>query len=224
VWLGDRAASCGVGTPSRAANIWEPAAQLKLCAVGLTKIMIENDKLANAVRGLTIAVWVLVALTAVQVAWTLWAWFRPQTFSSTEFETSSAVRSGGMTNEQIREDNEFSAYPPERKIERASLIVLTRYEKDGDRQKAVITEILKRTPDTRFFYNVGDEYHELSHMGTDHGHGDGQVAFLTGNPPRMNVSYSYEQERVGGLGHMPLAKIRELAQQSSTGSRTPRTS
>ncbi len=186
--------------------------------------MTETDKLASAVRGLTIAVWVLTALTALQMGWTLWAWLRPQTLSSTEFETSSGVKSGGMTDERIREDNEFSAYPPERKIERASLIVVTKYEKDGDRQKAVITEILKRKPDTRFFYNVGDEYHELSHIGTDHGHSDGQVAFLTGNPPRMNVSYSYEQERVGGLGHMPLAKIRELAQQSSAGSPTPRSS
>lgn len=127
--------------------------------------------------------------------------------------TTSSVRSGpsGTLGAEPSEDKSFHELPPEELAKRSSAILLTKYQKDGERLKSVVVEILKRQPNTDLFYKVGDEFTELSRWArgnTDYG--DGDVIFLTGSPASMRSSYSYRNGRIGGLGDMPLERLREM--------------
>jgi len=178
-------------------------------------MMDESDKLARAVRALAIAVWVLCLLTAAQLAFTLWAYWRPQTFVSQGYESAATAGSRAPSVESGTKDNDFFALSPEEKIKRASVILITKYEDEGAKLKAVIKEILKKQPDTRFYFSVGDEYHLASQFREgNEKYGDGQIVFLTGNPATMRESYSYSKDRVGALGQMPLTTLRQLVAQA----------
>jgi len=76
--------------------------------------------------------------------------------------------------------------------------------------KPVITEILKKRPDTRFYYSVGDEFAEGSGYVAGTEKYDGDVVFLTGNPARMRYSTTYSDGRIGGFGDVTLRCVREL--------------
>jgi hypothetical protein len=114
-------------------------------------------------------------------------------------------------------DNDFHARPPEEQIKRATVILLTQIQKQDDKHKEVISEIVKQGPDIRFYYKVGDEYAMLSHMpSADCGdcEGQGKVVFLLGNPAHMSSSYSYQDDRISGMGGLSLAQLREMAQRA----------
>ena len=106
--------------------------------------------------------------------------------------------------------------PLEQQIERASVIIVTRFEAATDgRMKAVVAEILKRDPGVRFQYQVGDEYASASYYpreGTDHG--DGSVVFFEGAVADMRYSTTFRGDRVGGLGDIPLKLFREKCTQT----------
>ncbi len=101
--------------------------------------------------------------------------------------------------------------PIETRIERATVIVLTRFEDAADgRKKAVIAEVLKHTPGTRFQYAVGDEYPSASYYPKDDViRGDGTVVFFEGTSADMRYSVSFQGERVSGLGDIPMTLLRE---------------
>jgi hypothetical protein len=111
-------------------------------------------------------------------------------------------------------DNDFHARPVEEKVKRATVILLTRLEKVGESHREVVVEIVKQKPSVRLYYKVGDEYERLSHRETpscEGCEGQGQVVFMLGNPASMASSFSYEGDRVQGLGDMPLEELRRLA-------------
>ncbi len=121
-------------------------------------------------------------------------------------EASSSV--GRMESEAGPDFNELSV---EEQIKRASVVALARFEpgKDGKRI-AVLTEILKQTPGTTFYYKVGEEFPDgsvYSQEGTEYG--DGLVIFFTGSPASMRMSMTYSGERIRGLGDIPLKLFRE---------------
>lgn len=106
----------------------------------------------------------------------------------------------------------FHDLPPREMIERASAILLVEHQEDGDKVKAVVTEVLKRTADTTLYYEVGDEFHNLSRaVRADHAYGEGSVVFLVGSPASMRTAYSFSGERLLGLGGMSLDELRALA-------------
>ncbi len=106
----------------------------------------------------------------------------------------------------------FHNLPPEEMIKQASVILLTKYEAEGTKLKAVVTEVVKREPDTTLYYAVGDEYHHLSRWsGETEVYGEGNVVFFVGSPAQMRTAYSYSEDRIGGLGGMPLSVLRALA-------------
>lgn len=96
-------------------------------------------------------------------------------------------------------------------IEQSSVIALAKYEPQPDgRVKAIITEFLKKEPDTTIYYNVGDEYPSASYFPKDNtSYGDGVVIFFTGSPATMRMSMSYSGNRISGLGDIPLALFRD---------------
>ena len=106
----------------------------------------------------------------------------------------------------------FHDLPPREMIERASAILLVEHHADGDKLRAVVTEVLKRTADTTLYYEVGDEFHHLSRaVLDDHAYGEGSVVFLVGSPASMRTAYSFSGDRLLGLGGMPLEELRARA-------------
>lgn len=94
--------------------------------------------------------------------------------------------------------------------------LLTSCEKDGNRYKAIVAEILKPEPDTILYYS-GDEYPTLSFFPKEgESCGEGQVVFLVGSPASMRSSYSFSGGRIGGLGDMPLSTLREMVKRKKS--------
>jgi hypothetical protein len=106
--------------------------------------------------------------------------------------------------------------PIEKQIERATVIVMTRFEDAADgRRKAVVAEILKHAPGARFQYAVGDEYPSASYYPKeDVIRGDGSVIFFEGASADMRYSVSFQGDRVSGLGDIPMKLFREKCNQS----------
>ncbi len=171
--------------------------------------MEPTESLTRAVRALTIAVWCLCAVVLAQLGLYFWSYFRAASFNATA-SASNRTTSENWNPEPV--DNDFAALPPEQKIQRATVILITKYRHEGGKLSAVISEILKKSPNTRFYYSVGEEFAEMSRLASDSArYGDGEVVFLTGNPAMMRESFSYDGDRVGGLGQMSLSQLRELA-------------
>ena len=104
----------------------------------------------------------------------------------------------------------FYAWPLEKQIQSASVIALTRFAQDGPRIKSTITEILKMAPDTTFNYRIGDEYARGSrYVRENTSYGDGEVIFFTGSPATMRYSSTYENDRLLGLGDLPIEILRQ---------------
>ena len=106
--------------------------------------------------------------------------------------------------------------PLEKKIERASVIIVTRFEAVADgRRRAVVAEILKRDPGVRFQYQVGDEYPSASYYPKDgEDRGEGSVVFFEGASADMRYSTTFRGDRVSGLGDIPLKLFRDKCTQT----------
>jgi hypothetical protein len=179
--------------------------------------MEPTDALTRALRRLTVAIWCLCLLIAVMVAFFMWSYLGPVASMVESFETAGPPPASSSPPEapQFDSDNDFHARPLEDQIQRASVIAITQLRNEGGKHKAVISEILKRAPGTRFYYDVGDEYRMLSHFPRDNCQdceGQGGVVFFTGNPATMRSSVTYENDRIAAFGDMPLDELRRLAQ------------
>ena len=153
----------------------------------------------RAVRSLTIAIWVLAvaifvnALPSILVYETLRS-------SASSISGSSAV-----------DLNNFDELPVEEKIRRASVIAITKYNKEDGKISAVITAIPKRQANVVFNYKIGDDYAKGTHyLRPNVSYGDGEVVFFTGSPATMRLSMTYSDDRIRGLGDIPMQKFLEL--------------
>lgn len=173
------------------------------------------EPLARAIKTLTIAVWCLCAVVAAQVGLYGLSFVRTQRLLKIAQEgpvSHTTTATSGRTPVHTEDDGErFHELPLEQKVARSTAIVLVSHQKDGERFKAVVAEILKKNPDTELYYSVGDEMPSLSYYGKDgEMRGEGQVVFMVGSPARMRSSYSFEAGRIGGLGDMPLDVLRRM--------------
>jgi hypothetical protein len=110
-------------------------------------------------------------------------------------------------------------------IKQSSVIALAKYEpsKEGLR-KAVIKEFLKKDPNTIVHYKIGDEYAPSSYYPkVNTSYGDGIVIFFVGSPASMRMSMSYDGDRIGSLGDLPLELLREKCNQPDDGTAEPGT-
>ena len=164
----------------------------------------------SAIRRLTLAVWILIVLVAINIGVSLFSALFPLAIA----KRLTASLPGSFSPEFIvtRDSNAgFSDWPLEKQIDKASVIAVARYEKDGGRYKAVISEILKKGPDTQFYYKVGDEYPQGGYYPKDGtSHGDGQIIFFTGSPATMRYSCSFYGDRILAFGDMPFDVLRNL--------------
>ena len=169
----------------------------------------EKTQIVRAIRRLTIAVWALTVVMVAFLAMYLIAYIPAlsPSFTSVEAPPSQAPAIPSRFDTQV---TNFHDWPLEKQITTASVIALARYEKDGDRTKCVISEILKQAPGTKFYYNVGDEYRQCSHYPKpNEDRGDGQVMFFLGNPAEFRFSTSFRGDRLTGLGDIPFDLFRK---------------
>jgi hypothetical protein len=178
------------------------------------------DQLSRAVRHQVVALWALVAILVVAYG-TPWVLFFVHSIRYPDTSSIPGKESHISKPAAIDEhwDNDFYARSPEEKIRRATAILLTRFDKTGPRHRDIVTEILKRKPGIRLYYKVGDEFPALSHAPTlDCGDCDGQgsIVFMLGNPATMAFATTYAEDRLDGLGDMPLSEVRRLAAESAS--------
>ena len=181
----------------------------------------EIRALARSVRRLTRAVWCLLGLLVLTFAapWIMYL-VGPTSRVTTRQVTTSGRPAEAPLPYEPSFDNDFHARKPEEQIKRATVILVTRIQKDQGEHKAVISEIVKRGPKIRFYYAVGDEYGEMSHLPASNCEGcegEGQVVFLLGNPATMAASYGYRDGRIDSFGGM--FTLDDLARQRLTAAR-----
>jgi hypothetical protein len=111
--------------------------------------------------------------------------------------------------------SEFDRLSPEERVQSASVIALGKWQKSGSTLRCVISEILKQTPDTKFYYKVGDEFRAGNQHSTENADfGDGEILFFTGSPARLELISAYRGDRITGLGDMPISTLREIVRSS----------
>lgn len=111
--------------------------------------------------------------------------------------------------------SEFDRLSPEERIHSASVIALAKWQRSGSTLRCVISEILKQTPGTKFYYKVGDEFSRGNQRATENADfGDGEILFFTGSPARLEETIAYRGDRITGLGDMPINVLREIIRTS----------
>jgi hypothetical protein len=107
--------------------------------------------------------------------------------------------------------SKFDHLSPEQRVQAASVIALTRWERSGSSLRCVITEILKQGANTAFYYKVGDELHSHQQKVRDNtDYGDGEILFFAGSPARLEETAAYRGDRITALGDMPIGTLREI--------------
>jgi hypothetical protein len=161
------------------------------------------ERIAKGIRGLTVAVWCLVAISVFQVA----AWLVPML--APNFYMSHIAPS---TPDAPRESFEsWQGLPFEDKVKRSSIVLITEYKLESGKVRAIIKEELKHKAGVTFHYAVGDEYLPLSTVPRENTrYGEGSLVLLEGSPAVNRESYSIYNGSVRALGEMPLSKVRQI--------------
>jgi hypothetical protein len=173
----------------------------------------DPNRLSRAIRALTVAVWCLCALSLGQLGLYIYGFVQAASF--TRQASHTVLERSSSSQPPVAAEPNFHELPPDQMVKRASVILLTTYRKDGEKNRAMITEVLKRTPNTLLYHALGEEYGELSmDSRPDVSCGDGQVVFMVGSPASMRYACSYANGRIQGLGDMPLQTLRDTIRET----------
>jgi hypothetical protein len=168
----------------------------------------QLERIRKSIRGLSMAVWCLVGIMAVQTA----AWLVPFVAPNLYMKYLTPT-----TPDMPRQSFEsWDGLTFDEKVNRASVILLTENRPEGGKIRAIIREELKRKSGTTLHYSVGDEYLPASILEPKENtrYGDGSLILLQGSPAVSSGSYSIYNGSIPGLGEMPLSKVRELIAKS----------
>lgn len=164
-------------------------------------------------RRLSSAIWVIAIISIINLLLSIYSVIFPWLLvgrMNAALKTPEFKHQLEQATDQL---NSFHSWPVQKQIETASVIALARWEKEGDRYKCVISEILKQRPGTEFYYKVGDEFVHLSRRARDNtDYGDGQIMFFVGSPAEFRYSTSFKGDRISGLGDMPVGSLRATIQ------------
>src|SRR5262249_52812730 len=161
-----------------------------------------------SIRRLTVAVWVLVIVTTLSIVASWVPLLAPSFFIR---RVASAIPDSSASPPKPQSDafNGFYEWPLDKKIQNASVIAVARWQQSDKTLRCVISEILKQAPDTTFYYKAGDEYQAGNNSIRDNtSYGDGQIMFFTGSPATFRYSTTYANDRIGGMGDMPISEFR----------------
>jgi hypothetical protein len=180
----------------------------------------DAQHLEKALRGLTRAMWAIAIAIIALVVMSALPLIAPDFYFRTVSDAATtALEShrpeppgdGPPVSTQF-EYPDFHKLPIEEKVKAASVIAIGRYEQgDGSKLRAIITEILKKTPGTAFYYEMGQEVPSASlAIRPNTNYGDGALMFFAGSPAMMRESLAVSNGRISALGDMPLDQIREM--------------
>lgn len=164
----------------------------------------------KAFKKLTLAIWILCALTAVNVLISLFSVLFPYYVAKRATAFIASDDKTKVLNKYHDPYEGFYDWPIEKQIKEASVIILTGWEKDDEKLKCIVKEILKIKPGTTFYYEVGQEYASHNrYPKEDTCYGDGEIIFFTGSPGSMRFSTTYKNGRILGMGDMPIELLRK---------------
>ena len=167
----------------------------------------QMERIAKGIRGLTIAVWCLVAVNVFQITAGVVPMFAPN------FYMRHIAPSTPVAPRELFESWEGLSF--EDKVKRSSIVLVTEYKLEGGKLRAVIKEELKHKAGVTYHYAVGDEYLPLSIVPRENTtYGEGSLVLLQGSPAVNRESYSIFNGRVSALGDMPLSKVRQIVAQA----------
>jgi len=170
----------------------------------------QNEDLTKIIRRLSQGIWLLSALVIVNILVSLFAALFPPAVAK-RITTSFPDAVSPTPEMDATKYNNFSDWPLHEQIQEATVIAIARYEKDGERYKAVFKEFLKKENNTIFFYEVGDEYPQSSYQPKDGiSYGDGQIIFFTGSPATMRYACSFRGDRIAAFSDMPFDVLRSI--------------
>jgi hypothetical protein len=110
----------------------------------------------------------------------------------------------------------FSRLSSVEQIRGASVIAFADWHKSGSTLQCMISEIVKKTPGTTFYYKVGDEVRRGNQRLSEAAdYGDGQVLFFTGSPATFQSAVTYRNGHITAMGDMPISEFRDVARKSS---------
>ena len=164
----------------------------------------------KSIKKLTLSIWILCVLIIIDISFSIYSVMTPKYAPKRNMAYIAGAEKVLPTKDYSDPYENFYNWSVDKKIEKASVILLTEWHKDGPKLKAMIKEILKIEPNTVLYYEVGQEFESQSlypEEGTSYG--DGQLVFMTGSPASMRVSTTYENGRLLGMGRMPIEILRE---------------
>lgn len=174
-----------------------------------------SRSIAASLRRLTLAVWIIAIVLLIQFVLTLYAYWSPgdnlayERMVATEIESGRQLAEARALDERDPRSLEQSL---EQRLAQARLAIVVEYESEPDgRQRAVIRQFLRQSPDLPTPYKVGDEYPGASYFPRAGQHrGDGAVLVLDlAAPHRMNSSVSIHGGRIPALGDITIEQLRE---------------
>jgi len=100
----------------------------------------------------------------------------------------------------------------ENRIKTSSVILLVEFVKDSNSDLVpIVDEFLKKDKDVTFYYQKGDIYLPLSKTFYEHAHEGKKILLLFVGANAQNMSsMSVFNDTVGGLGDIPISKIRQM--------------
>jgi len=102
----------------------------------------RNEPLRRAVRSLTVAVWCLVALLAVQLGFYAWGYVQSMRWARSAAHVQESTTT--TFHPPPPEENLPEGLSIDQLVARSTVVLLTSYQDDGERWKAVVAEIVKR--------------------------------------------------------------------------------
>jgi len=109
----------------------------------------------------------------------------------------------------IKKYNGFYDWPLDKKISEASIIIKTKYKREGNDLIPVIVEIWKRNSGSVFPYKQGDNYSAIQKYEKNVDRGEGEIIFFTGKTARPRYSSTYRNGLVSGIDNMPIDQLKK---------------
>lgn len=132
---------------------------------------------------------------------------------------SSKIDSKFMSKDSIKtaqEYEDFYKFPLSQKVSDASVIAEAKHEyKDGNVVNRIIN-ILKKSPNAKFPYKIGDVYpvfKKATNPSTDYG--DGEILFFIGDDAVFLYSIAYSANSLRGEEPLSLDQFRALVKERS---------
>lgn len=153
-----------------------------------------------------------ISMSIILSLWLVTALPKLLSLETSVMETSQIPETNTETIPLI---NDFDKLSLDEKIEKSTAIIVTKIEKnDTGKYQSRVSEVLKKQENVELYYEAGDiyknehpyfdEYESLNRTVPE-----GFIVFMSENPARMRYSASYSGERVGGLGNISLALLRQ---------------